>query len=46
MVEVEETEASKRCNLNGAEYQLHFDTDSIKLLDPTSKAVVQEWPNE
>lgn len=44
MVEVGDTEASKRCKFNSAEYQLHFDTDGIKLEDPTSKAVVQEWP--
>ena len=44
VVEVGDTEASKRCNLNSAEYQLHFDTDGIKLEDPSSKAVVQEWP--
>ncbi|KAI0228227.1 Docking protein 2 [Lamellibrachia satsuma] len=44
LVQLEETEASKRCKLARAEYQLNFDTSSISLRDPTSKTIIQHWP--
>lgn len=41
-VDIDETEASKRCNLGDAEYHLNVDVYGISLQDP--KTVIYTWP--